>query len=105
MVKRVLQIAGKLLVPILVCVGAVFVLGAGLSGIESRTDEEGFRILEEAIMRVTVQCYAIEGRYPPSIAYLEENYGLQIDRTRYTVFYNIFADNLLPDITILSATD
>ena len=105
MVKRIGQLAGKLLVPILACAGALYVLVAGVAGVESRSDDEGFRILEEAIMRVTVQCYAIEGRYASSLAYLEENYGLQIDRTRYTVYYTLFAENLLPDITILSASD
>ena len=28
-------------------------------------------------------------------------YGLQIDREHYTVFYNIFGSNLMPDITVL----
>ena len=31
--------------------------------------------LKKAIARASVQCYAIEGRYPPSIEYLEEHYG------------------------------
>ena len=50
-------------------------------------------------------CYAAEGIYPPDLDYLEEHYGLQIDRDRYTVFYQIFASNLMPDITVLEQSD
>ena len=33
--------------------------------------------------------------------YLEEHYGIQVDRERYTVAYDVFASNLMPDITVL----
>ena len=46
-------------------------------------------------------CYAAEGVYPPTLSYLEEHYGLQIDEERYTVHYSAFAENLMPDITVL----
>ena len=45
------------------------------------------------------QCYAIEGRYPPSVEYLEENYAVQINRKKYNVFYDGFASNVMPEIT------
>ena len=48
-----------------------------------------------------MSCYATEGVYPPTIEYLEERYGVQIDRERYTVHYDIFAENLMPDILVL----
>ena len=57
--------------------------------------------LRQGITRACVQCYAIEGRYPPSVAYLEERYGIQIDEERYNVFYSGFASNLMPDITVI----
>lgn len=47
------------------------------------------------------QCYAIEGRYPPSVEYLEENYAVQINRKKYNVFYDGFASNVMPEITII----
>ena len=46
-------------------------------------------------------CYAAEGAYPPSLEYLKEHYGVQIDGERYTVHYMVIADNLMPDITVL----
>jgi hypothetical protein len=48
-----------------------------------------------------VSCYALEGQYPPDIAYLQEQYGLQIDMDRYMVHYEVFAENIMPDITVL----
>ena len=51
--------------------------------------------------RATVECYAIEGRYPPDVKYLEDHYGIRIDRKRFNVFYDGFASNILPDITVV----
>ena len=57
--------------------------------------------LKKAVTRASVQCYAIEGRYPPSVEYLEENYGVQINRKKYNVFYDGFASNVMPEINII----
>ena len=63
--------------------------------------EEGRVQLEVALRRATVACYATEGIYPPTLEYLEQHYGIQIDKSHYSVFYEIFADNLMPEITVL----
>ncbi len=70
-------------------------------GVAERTKEENLNALVEAVRRASVQCYAIEGRYPPSVEYLEEHYGISIDRNSYNVFYSGWASNIMPDITIL----
>ena len=72
-----------------------------LSRLDSGQKEEGRRQLEESLRRSAVACYAAEGVYPPTLSYLEEHYGVQIDRSRYAVFYEIFAENLMPDITVV----
>lgn len=71
--------------------------------IGGRTEEDRLNALTDAVKRASVQCYAIEGRYPPSVEYLEEHYGIVIDRGRYNVFYDGWASNIMPDITILPA--
>lgn len=73
----------------------------GVSVFLGRAETEGAETLRSAIRRSCVQCYAIEGRYPPSVEYLEEQYGIQIDRERYNVFYNGFASNIMPEITVI----
>ena len=71
-------------------------------GVLSRRQKDAGRYhLEQAIRRCAVACYAAEGIYPPDLDYLREHYGLQIDETRYRVFYEVFADDLMPEITVL----
>ena len=72
-----------------------------LSGLEEGRRDEGRVQLEDAIRRGAVACYAAEGIYPPNLAYLEEHYGIQVDRERYAVIYEVFASNLMPDVTVL----
>ena len=57
--------------------------------------------LEEALSRAAVACYALEGAYPPDLEYLIENYNVQINTDRFTVKYELYASNLMPDITVL----
>jgi len=88
-------------VPVLFTVAVMGMIVFGLRQTEESSRAEGLRILEDSIRRAVVICYAIEGRYPASIEHIEEHYGVFIDRTRYVVHYNIFASNLLPDITVI----
>ena len=48
------------------------------------------------------QCCAIEGAYPSSLAYLEENYGLVVNRSDYAITYEVFADNVMPNVVVLA---
>ena len=90
----------QILVPMLIlCVIAFFLFA--LSGLEGSQGEEGRQQLETSIRRAAVACYAVEGVYPPTLEYLEENYGIQIDEDRSAVFYEIFASNIMPEITVL----
>lgn len=77
----------------------LLVVGAGT--IADTADEEGLVIVEDAVRRAAVQCYAIEGVYPGSLDYLEQNYGLHIDENTYFVHYAPLGSNLMPDITIM----
>ena len=57
--------------------------------------------LEDSIRRACISCYSLEGIYPPTLQYLVDNYGLQINDKHYAVFYDIFAENIMPDITVV----
>ena len=69
--------------------------------LEQDRQAKGLRQLEDTLRRTAVSCYAAEGFYPPSVAYMQEHYALQWDHARYTVHYERFASNLMPDITVL----
>lgn len=80
---------------------AALVLTAAVGRLSSDGTAEGRDRLEDAVRRAAVTCYACEGVYPPTLAYLEEHYGVQVDEDRYTVFYEAFAENLMPEITVV----
>ena len=74
---------------------------SSLASVDRQQGEEGRQQLETALRRAAVACYAAEGIYPPTVEYLQQHYGVQIEEERYIVFYEIFANNLMPDITVL----
>ena len=64
--------------------------------------DESAAAIREAIRRSALQCYAVEGVYPPNLQYLEENYGLQVNTEDYYVTYEAFASNLAPTVIVQS---
>ena len=74
---------------------------AAIFGLEQGQEKESRQLLEDWVRRTAVSCYALEGFYPPSLDYMQENYGLKYDDQRYTVHYDVFASNIMPDIAVL----
>lgn len=89
------------ILPVLVFLCLLLFLSLGISNVSSASIEESRELIRNAVMRATVQCYAIEGMYPPNIEYLEDNYGIVYDHERFIVHYEVFAGNILPDITVI----
>lgn len=56
--------------------------------------------IKEAIEMACVQCYAIEGSYPPNLDYLRDHYGIVLDHDRYYYYYEIFASNVMPVVEV-----
>lgn len=92
--------AGRLF-PLAAATAVLLCFTFSLGQLEKGHAEEDMRQLEETLRRGCVACYAAEGSYPPSLEYLKEHYGIQVDEERYTVRYDAFAQNLMPDITVL----
>lgn len=99
-IRRVLSALRWLLLPLL-ALCALLWFSTALNQVETGHDRQGKARLEESLRRSAAACYAAEGIYPPDLAYLQEHYGVQIDEERYTVYYDVFASNLMPDITVL----
>jgi len=57
--------------------------------------------IEKVIIKAAVQCYALEGSYPPDIEYLTENYGIIIDKSQYFYFYDTNGANIAPNIEVI----
>lgn len=80
--------------------GLLYAMNAGAARL-NRAGGESMKQLENSIRKATMTCYATEGVYPPTLEYLKKNYGIQIDESRFTVFYEVFAKNLMPEITVM----
>ena len=93
-----------MIVPLLIFLCFFAFLAVGVGNVASASDEESRQILQDAMIRATVQCYAIEGMYPPDIQYLVDNYGIVYDHDRFIIHYEVFAGNILPDITVLDVS-
>lgn len=62
---------------------------------------QGTISLKHAILQSANQCYAIEGSYPYNLEYLENNYGLVVNRSDYSITYEVFADNVAPNVVVV----
>lgn len=88
---------------LLLIIVLVLVVGAGIFFFSDRTDyrKENVAAIEKTIMDRALQCYVVEGVYPPDLAYLEEHYGLTLNKEDYFIHYEIFAENLPPIVRVV----
>ena len=69
--------------------------------IASTSSKDQKQVLTDAVNKDIIHCYAVEGYYPPSLAYIEDHYGLTYDKSRYLVDYVPVGDNIMPSVTIV----
>ncbi|MCR5791236.1 MAG: hypothetical protein K6G83_15240 [Lachnospiraceae bacterium] len=96
--KRIFN-GSTLSVLVFVVVIAAFILGITMVSESSLTDDR--TLLEKAITRDIVHCYAVEGVYPPSLSYIESRYGLTYDHSKYLVSYESIGSNIMPSVMII----
>lgn len=73
-----------------------------LTGAErAEKGENAAAAIRETVESSARQCYVIEGVYPPSLQYLEDNYGLEINTEEYYVVYDVYASNLPPAVKVV----
>ena len=73
----------------------------GMSNLAEGKQNQEIEQLERVLHQTAVACYAAEGAYPPSIAYMRQHYGLTYDESRYIVHYEVIASNIMPNITVM----
>jgi len=94
----------RISIKILVFILAV-ILAAGLAAYVINTQssdlmEEGEAAIKNAIQRSALQCYAVEGIYPPNLDYLKDHYGLSVNERDYYIKYDAFASNMPPEVRV-----
>ena len=90
-------------ITIFIAIAVLFFFAVDATGRSSISKQQ--TSLESALSRDIVQCYAIEGQYPPNIEYLEQHYGLTYDKSTFYVEYIPIAANLYPDVTVILIGD
>ena len=72
-----------------------------ISLIRSQIQIEETNFVEDEIRRIAIQCYTVEGFYPPDWSYLKAHYSIPMDEEKYSVYYDTFASNIMPDIQVI----
>ncbi|WP_044933519.1 hypothetical protein [Butyrivibrio sp. AC2005] len=89
------------IIPTVILVAVVVFFFIGVTQISDSTLDKQEDSLYTAIERDIVQCYSLEGIYPPSLEYLEEHYALVYNKDLFFVDYRPIASNIYPDVTII----
>lgn len=100
LLKKLATLGRYLIMPALM-LAAVYILLVSAGNVNERQQAENLKQMEDSIHKAVLNCYAIEGSYPATLDYVEQYYGLQIDHDRYDVFYEVFAQNIMPEITVI----
>lgn len=100
---RIRNIIYTLPLILFIIIGVLFI--NGVSSVSETTLAKQKESLETVLHRSISQCYAVEGIYPPSLSYIEENYGLTYDKELFHVDYQPFSSNIFPDVTIIYLGD
>ena len=74
---------------------------AAFQKIGSSSENMEEQLVLDAVRRAALTCYAVEGAYPKSLEELERGYGLAYNKDAYSVSYDAFASNIMPNIQVL----
>ena len=92
----------RLLWPLLITLALIILLLLVFRHPKTDLEDSGATAIREAVQRSALQCYVVEGVYPPNLQYLEDNYGLQVNAEDYYVSYEAFASNLPPTVKVIN---
>lgn len=86
---------------ILIFCAVICLFWYGFSNTVQANSTEQLKVTRTAIQKSIVNCYAVEGSYPPNIKYVEDHYGIKIDHSKYIVNYELIGSNVMPSIQVL----
>ncbi len=101
---RTRQIAKRrwgLTLSVLLCAAAILLALSSVGRVDKGVTAEQISQLKGDILHAAVTCYAIEGRYPPTLSYLCDSYGVHVDTARFIVTYDVMGSNIMPTVAVL----
>lgn len=90
-----------IVITVVIFVAVILLFSVMMSRTSSSADREQAQLLETAIRNAAVTNYAVEGNYPATLDEIVNNYGVIIDDDRFIVRYDVFAQNIMPTITVV----
>ena len=91
-------------VPVVLGLAAFVIISAlvlrGVGRASSVSDREELELAGRAVRQAAVSCYALEGAYPATYQDLKDRCAIAVNEEKYAVFYEIFASNIMPEITV-----
>ena len=98
---KVLKGILKSCLPFIIAAAVLWISLTSVGNLSAGSKIEERQHLEDALRRAALSCYASQGYYPPDVEYIEDRYGIQIDRENFAVFYDVFAENIMPEIDVV----
>jgi len=95
------RIKKKINLPLISCVVVLTLFIIAVQGISGSSYFDERAALESALEKDIIHCYALEGFYPPSIEYMESNYGLTYNHDRFIIDYKRMGSNVRPAYIII----
>lgn len=84
----------------LLIVGYLFMNFNGINSFIDTSSKDNIESIRASIENAALQCYALEGHYPPNVEYLKDNYGIIINEDAYIYHYDIQASNIMPTVMV-----
>ncbi|MBP8989081.1 MAG: hypothetical protein KBG64_02565 [Clostridia bacterium] len=67
---------------------------------EDKSKNSALGQVRAAVEQAIMQCYALEGAYPPNLQYLKAHYGLILDFDHYSFLYEVVGENVYPIVDV-----
>lgn len=96
--KRYKKFAYIFTIIIIACIAKYM---GNIGGFLDNGAEQSNTAIEKAIQKSALECYALEGSFPPNIEYLAKNYGLIVNNDAYFYHYQPNGSNIMPDIKVM----
>jgi competence protein ComGC len=87
------------LVGMLVIAALLFSLMGPADTFMANAETRQTKAVEEIIDKAMVQCYALEGSYPPNLEYLR-SYGVILDEAHYNYYFEPIGSNIKPTVKV-----
>ena len=81
------------------------VLLMGFNNAFSVVNDSDLSRVKQNIKDGIIECYAIEGKYPESIEYLKNNYGVYFNDESYQIHYRYLGINMMPEFDVFIKGD